>query len=134
MAHKINEKAKKIQNAYGVNLDHIDSIGQRMAEICAMAQDGQEPSGFIAKKVQDIFSKDDLEIIATMFAIKVINEENMKAREEGCQCPGCRAARGEDADENDMTAAIQEALQKEFPGLEAQVIRVPKDKNGKTNC
>ena len=128
MSHTINESAKYIHDAYGVSMSHLDTIAEKMADICGLATYGKEPAGFLAKKVQETFSKEDLEIIATMFLIKTINTANDEEPDEDCQCPSCKARRGE---EGGISSVIAK-LEKDFPGAKVMAYKVPKD--GKTNC
>lgn len=132
MSQKINETEKYIHDAYGVNASHLDEIAERMANICSLATLGKEPSGFLAKKVQETFSKDDLEMIATMFLIKTINQANDGESEDDCQCPSCKARRGEISGEEEGVSSIIAKLEKDFPGAKVMAFKVPKD--GKTNC
>lgn len=133
MSHKINEQAVLINKAYGLDVSAVDAIADKLADICTMTQEAQAQVGFVAKKVQEIFTKDELEIIATMFISKVINEEN-GAPDEDCPCPGCRATRGESVEDDEIVSAIKKSLEGKFPGMEAKIIKVPLNSKRRTDC
>lgn len=135
MSTKVNAKARLIQESFGISDKEINILGEKMASICALATEGKEPAGFISKLVVDTFSVKDLQIIATMFAVKTINENPEEEDEdEECQCPGCKAARGEDVSDDEMMKALKEMVAEKFPGMEAMVVKVPKPGKGKTDC